>query len=152
MHIHWNLIIMLSVCMCVCVCVCVHAQSLSHDCSPPGSSVHGIFQTRIWEWVAISFCKGSFHPGIRLANLHLLNWWADSLPQHHLCYKCYTIEFMFWPKFLKYNYKIKLKEKCLKITWSDSNSLSLGLNLLENTTLNDIFFSPKISLISDRSF
>ena len=24
------------------------------DCSPPGSSVHGIFQTRILEWVVIS--------------------------------------------------------------------------------------------------
>ena len=25
------------------------------DCSPPGSSIHGIFQARILEWVAISF-------------------------------------------------------------------------------------------------
>ena len=25
------------------------------DCSPPGSSLHGILQTRILEWVAISF-------------------------------------------------------------------------------------------------
>ena len=25
------------------------------DCSPPASSVHGIFQARILEWVAISF-------------------------------------------------------------------------------------------------
>ena len=41
----------------------VHAQSLQlcptlcdpMDCSLPGSSVHGIFQTRILEWVAISF-------------------------------------------------------------------------------------------------
>ena len=32
------------------------------DCSPPGSSVHGILQTRILEWVAISFCKGLSHP------------------------------------------------------------------------------------------
>ena len=38
------------------------AQSLSHvwlfsdpmDCSPPGSSVHGIFQARILEWAAIN--------------------------------------------------------------------------------------------------
>ena len=29
------------------------------DCSPPVSSVHGIFQTRILEWVAISFSKHS---------------------------------------------------------------------------------------------
>ena len=29
------------------------------DCSPPGPSVHGIFQARILELVAISFSKGS---------------------------------------------------------------------------------------------
>jgi len=28
------------------------------DCSPPGSSVHGFFQARILEWVAISFSRG----------------------------------------------------------------------------------------------
>ena len=32
------------------------------DCSPPGSSVHGILQARILEWVAISFYRGSFWP------------------------------------------------------------------------------------------
>ena len=29
------------------------------DWSPPGSSVHGIFQARVLEWVAISFCRVS---------------------------------------------------------------------------------------------
>ena len=29
------------------------------DCSPPGSSVHGLSQARILEWVAISFSKES---------------------------------------------------------------------------------------------
>ena len=29
------------------------------DCSLPGSSVHGIFQARILEWVAISFSRRS---------------------------------------------------------------------------------------------
>jgi len=32
------------------------------DCSPPGSSVHGILQARILEWVAISFSRGSSPP------------------------------------------------------------------------------------------
>ena len=27
------------------------------DCSPPGSSVHGIFQARVLEWVAISYAR-----------------------------------------------------------------------------------------------
>ena len=29
------------------------------DCSPPGSSVYGILQARILEWVAIPFSRGS---------------------------------------------------------------------------------------------
>ena len=29
------------------------------DCSPPGSSIHGILQARILEWAAISFSRGS---------------------------------------------------------------------------------------------
>ena len=32
------------------------------DCSPPGSSVHGILQARILEWVAILFSRGSSRP------------------------------------------------------------------------------------------
>ena len=34
----------------------------SMDCSLPGSSVHGIFQARVLEWVAIPFSRGSFRP------------------------------------------------------------------------------------------
>ena len=34
----------------------------SRYCGLPGSSVHGIFQTRIPEWVAISFYRGSSQP------------------------------------------------------------------------------------------
>ena len=42
----------------VIICVCSVAQSCltlcnSMDCSPPGSSVHGIFQARTLEWVAL---------------------------------------------------------------------------------------------------
>ena len=32
------------------------------DCSPPGSSVHGILQARILEWAAIPFCRGLSQP------------------------------------------------------------------------------------------
>ena len=30
------------------------------DCTPPGSSVHGILQAKTLEWVAISFFRGSY--------------------------------------------------------------------------------------------
>ena len=40
---------------------CTHAQSCNPmDCSPPGCSVHGLFQARILEWVAISFSNLCF--------------------------------------------------------------------------------------------
>ena len=32
------------------------------DCSPPGSSIHRIFQARVLYWVAISFSRGSSRP------------------------------------------------------------------------------------------
>ena len=47
----------------------VKVKSLSHVfatpwtvCSLPGSSIHGIFQARVLEWVSISFSRGSSQP------------------------------------------------------------------------------------------
>ena len=34
------------------------------DCSPPGSSVHGILQARVLEWVAMPSSRGSSDPGM----------------------------------------------------------------------------------------
>ena len=51
------------------------------DCSQPGSSISGISQTRILEWVAIYFSRGSYQS--RDLNPHLLNWQVDSLPLSH---------------------------------------------------------------------
>ena len=50
-----------------CCCCCLVAQSCPilcnpTDCSPPGSSVHGILQARILEWVTIPFSRGSSRP------------------------------------------------------------------------------------------
>ena len=61
-----------------CVCVHAHAQLCSTlcdpmDCSPLGSSVHGIFQARILEWVAICYSRGSFQPRDQTHILHLLH-------------------------------------------------------------------------------
>ena len=40
------------------------------DCSLLGSSIHGILQARILEWVAISFSRGSSQPRLNLGLLH----------------------------------------------------------------------------------
>ena len=55
----------------------------STDYSPPGSSVHGIFQARILEWVAISSSRGIFSSRGNYL-LCLLHWQVDSLPLSHL--------------------------------------------------------------------
>ena len=52
--------------------------------SPPGSSVHGVLQARILEWVVISCFRGSSPP--RDQTLHLLPWpQALSNPETTLC-------------------------------------------------------------------
>ena len=62
------------VCMCVCVCVCVHAHACvcvlslqwcpilcnPLDCSLPGSSIQGILQAGILEWIAMPSSSVSF--------------------------------------------------------------------------------------------
>ena len=52
------------VCVYVCVCVLSHVQFFCNpmDCSPSGSSLHGISQARILEWVAISSPRGTSQP------------------------------------------------------------------------------------------
>ena len=51
----------LEVCVFVCSQLCLTLYN-PLDCSPPGSSVHEISQTRILEWVAISYSRGSSWP------------------------------------------------------------------------------------------
>ena len=65
--------------ICVCVCVCVLIAHLCPclcqtpmDCSLPDSSVQGILQARILEWVAIPFLRRSSQP----RNLTQISWIA----------------------------------------------------------------------------
>ena len=53
--------------LCPCAVLCLVAQSCPTlcdpvDCSPPGSSVHGILQARTLEWVARPSSRGSCQP------------------------------------------------------------------------------------------
>ena len=47
------------------------------DCSPPGSSVHGILQARILEWVAISFSGESSQPRFPALADRFFTIWAN---------------------------------------------------------------------------
>ena len=54
------------------------------DCTLPGSSVHGNFQAKTLEWVAISSNRQFPNPEVNPHFLHLLPWQANSLPLCHL--------------------------------------------------------------------
>ena len=54
---------------------CVQLFAGPMDCSLSGSSIHGIFQARVLEWIAISFSRGS--SGIEPGSPTLQ---ADALP------------------------------------------------------------------------
>ena len=87
----------------------LHAQSLqscltlqSMDCGPPGSSVHGIFQARILEWVAISSSRDLPDPGIEAESpaslaladgffTTLVTWKELSLFIHVTCIHSYRL-------------------------------------------------------------
>ena len=65
------------------------AEVLSHvwlfrdpiACTPPGSSVHGIFQVRLLEWISISYSRGSSWPRDRPPCLLCFpRWQVDTLP------------------------------------------------------------------------
>ena len=80
--------------VCVCVCVCVRARMccdvLSHSVvsdsaipmnySPAGSSVHGILQAAILEWVTISFSRRSSQPRGRTHVSHSAGVFLPSEP------------------------------------------------------------------------
>ena len=71
--------------MCMCLCMCVYVLVAwscltlcdPMDCSPTGSSVHGILQARILKWVASSFSRVSSQPRVKPGSPTLQ---ADSLP------------------------------------------------------------------------
>ena len=42
------------------------------DSSPPGSSIHGIFQARVLEWGAIAFSEETLWDNIKCTNIHII--------------------------------------------------------------------------------
>ena len=79
------------VCECVCVCVCICPVTQSYltlwnpmDYSPPGSSVHGIFQQEYWSRLPFPSRGDLPHAGIEPASPGLLHWQEKSFPLSHL--------------------------------------------------------------------
>ena len=102
----WNIILFFEVLVC--------AKSLQScptlcdpiDCSPPGSSVHGNLQARVWKWVARPSYRGSSRPRNQTCLLHC--W--------QILYHWGTGKAQFPPYFLPYTYDkhFFLRENCLR--------------------------------------
>ena len=58
------------------------------DCSLPGSSVHGIFQAIVLEWIAISFPRGSSRPRDRTRVSGIVDRHLPSEPSKPVSYVC----------------------------------------------------------------
>ena len=95
-------------------CVRVHESSVIQlhptlcdpmDCSLPGSSVHGIFQARILEWVAIPFSRGSSQP--RDQTYVSCIGKQNFLPLYHLLRSLPTVQSL--PYSYQWNSEIKFK-------------------------------------------
>ena len=85
----------IELCCCCCCCCCLGTQACLilfdfMDCSPPGSSAHGILQPRILQWVGIPFARGSSQPRDQTQVSHIagrfFTFWAirEALIELHL--------------------------------------------------------------------
>ena len=91
-----------------CAIIVLHAQLLQlcptlcipMDCSPAGSSVHGILQGRIVEWVPVPFSRDLPKPKIKLvflmSNLHCQMGSLPLEPLGSLCNHCYYLNSFFF--------------------------------------------------------
>ena len=58
------------------------------DCSPPGSSIHGIFQARVLEWGAIAFSDANTIPFyIRDLSIHPGTYFSQALRDNCTSFK-----------------------------------------------------------------
>ena len=85
--------------------------TLAMECSPAGSSVHGISQERILEWVVISFSRESSYPGFK----PMSPGFADGLftnepPGMPSNYIYTTIQIIFFNNAVYRNYKTMILE------------------------------------------
>ena len=110
-------------------CACAHARSCptlcdSVGCGRPGSSVHGILQVRILEWVAISSSRGSSQlrnlTGIFLPLLH-----CRQIPYHWATGEALCSANV-WQSFLKCQKLMQNKNKRPKVKKQNTKSKHLS--------------------------
>ena len=111
------------------LCACVRAQSCPtvcdpRDCSPPGSSVHGVFPARIQDLVAISFSNPSLILIIPCSQHQLFSL---SIFTQELIITTVTI--ILWPLYIPFSFTIL--SECLPQVqtfsrWENSTAGAIG--------------------------
>ena len=107
------------------------------DCSPPSSSVHGISQARILEWVAISSSREFSPPRdcTHISCVCYIGWQGDSLPPYHLG-SYLSVHLL--------NKGYRSKEDIKKISYGISNSQEERHSPLSS----QVFSLPKFALVN----
>ena len=105
------------------------------DCSPPGSSIHGISQARILEWVAVPFSSGSSQPRDRT--------WASPLQADSLLVWA-TREASHW---IEYSF-CKKRSCCLTHTWK---AFQIVASIFSIKPIQDGFTLRHIKILKVRS-
>ena len=82
------------------------------DCSLPGSSVHGIFQAIVLEWIAISFSKGSTQPRdwtrvSRIVDRRFTVWATREVHKERWVLKNWSFELWCWRRLLRVPWTVK---------------------------------------------
>ena len=121
-----------------------------HGCSPPGSSVHGILQARVLEWIAMPSSRGSSRPRdrtqvSRIAGRFFTSWATREVLQYLKIINCFIFKSyyqffksiimtsLFEKKKTHYNQSIFLRKKvCLRHLKSVFKSLVTLLLLLHH--------------------
>ena len=94
-------------CMGTCVCVCARAHSVAQscltlsdpmDCSLPGSSVHGILQARILEWVTISSSRESSWVRDQIC-ISCISCFGRWILYYHATWETPNLSYLKWNKF-----------------------------------------------------
>ena len=119
------------------------------DCNPPGSSVHGILQSRIMEWVAISFSRPRNWTQVScIAGRFFTNWTTREAPTWHrecyinhsrayflkcvlVCLGCYSKTP--WAGWLKQQNLISCSSGAWKFPWSGCQLIHLLVKALFST-------------------
>ena len=125
------------------------------DCSPPGSSVHGIFQTRILELVVISHSRGSSWPRDQTYISYVSCIGRGVYHQHHLgssvsirlCFRIKSLLLNFWTKVWWKLIELTIKDRQANRKNKESKCLpfSILIPIPQHHPPSPIFFSSFLS-------